>query len=365
MKFAIQFADIRSKLDLFTKLLIFVVLFPIPPLSSAHETKATVYEADCSIPKKLSKTRPQPEGPPVEVRIGVFFIDVKAINDVEQTFTTDVFHTLRWNDPRLSENSLGRSLENCELKRSEVWHPDLLSTNGLKGEKLLEDIVDIDRRGDVLYKQRFRHAEFFSDLDFRDFPFDNQTLQVSLVEFEHEKNQISFVIDREHIGIREELSEEGWSIELKEPVVTSEYIDSWNRLVTRIDFQLSAERDSGYYLWKVILPIALIVIMAWSVFWIDPSQIGAQIGISTATIFTLVAFRFSLGHLTPQVSYFTRLDKFVLLSTILVFIALVGAVVTAKCSFDGNQQLAKKIDRCSRVIYLIVFALIIMYSFFL
>ena len=60
-------------------------------------------------------------------------------------------------------------------------------------------------------------------------------------------------------------------------------------------------------------------------------QIGAQIGISTATIFTLVAFRFSLGHLTPQVSYFTRLDKFVLLSTILVFIALAGAVATVKC----------------------------------
>jgi hypothetical protein len=297
--------------------------------------------------------------------IGVFFVDIKEINDAAQTFTADVFRMLRWSDPRLSEKSLGRSLEDCEIKLSEVWHPDILSVNGLKAEKLLEDMVDIDRNGDVRQRQRFRSAEFFSDLDFRDFPFDTQVLYVRMIEFEHEKDQISFVLDREHIGMREELSEEGWDIEFKEPVVTSEYIDTMNRFMTRIDFQLSAERDRGYYLWKIILPIALIVIMAWSVFWIDPSQFGPQIGLSTATVFTLVAYRFSLGYLVPRVSYFTRMDKFVLLSTFLVFLALAGAVTTAKFYFDGKQDLARQTDKWARVIYMILFAIIILYSFLL
>jgi hypothetical protein len=57
------------------------------------------------------------------------------------------------------------------------------------------------------------------------------------------------------------------------------------------------------------------------------------------------------------------MDKFVLLCTILVFLALAGAITTSKLSFDGNQDLAKKIDRLSRVIYLILFAIIIIYSF--
>ena len=105
--------------------------------------------------------------------------------------------------------------------------------------------------------------------------------------------------------------------------------------------------------------------MAWSVFWIDPSQIGAQIGLSTATVFTLVAYRFSLGYLVPRVSYFTRMDTFVFLSTLLVFLALAGAVTTAKFAFDGKQHLAKRVDRWFRVIYLILFAIIIQYSFLL
>jgi len=364
LNLAVPLTNIRVQINVIIHLLVLIVILVIPSVSFAQETKVIEYEADCSIPKKLSKTRPHPEGPPTEVIIGVFFIDIKSINDSEQTFTADVFRMLRWNDPRLSEKSLGRSLEDCEVKRGEIWHPDLVGVNILKGESLLDDIVDITPAGDVRHRQRFRNAEFFSDLDFRDFPFDTQVLYMRVIELEHEKGQISFIPDREYMGMREELSEEGWDIEFNEPVITSEYVPSMGRFITRIDFRLSAERDSGYYLWKVILPIALIVIMAWAVFWIDPSQIAAQIGLSTATVFTLIAFRFSLGYLLPRVSYFTRMDKFVLLSTILVFFALAGAVVTAKCSFEGKGHLAKKIDIWARVIYLILFAIIFQYSLF-
>jgi hypothetical protein len=360
-----EFDEAPGKMNLFIKLLILVVLVVVPSLNFAQETKNSYDVADCSIPKKLSKTRPDPEGPPTEVRIGVFFIDIKTINDAAQTFTADVFHMFRWNDPRLSEKSLGRSLEDCEIKLSEVWHPDFVDVNMLRGDKLLEGFVDIETNGDVRYRQRFRSAEFFSDLDFTDFPFDTQILYVSMIEPKHEKDQISFIVDREFVGIRKELSEEGWDIKLEEPVVTSEYIDTINRFITRIDFRLSAERDRGYYLWKIILPLGLIVLMAWSVFWIDPSQIGAQIGLSTATVFTLIAFRFSLGYLFPPISYFTRMDKFVFLDTILVFFALASAVTTAKFSFDGKQDLANKMDRWLRVIYLMFFAVIIYYSFLL
>lgn len=221
MNLAVPPTNIRRKIKLIIHLLVLIIILVIPSLNSAQETKGTEYEADCSIPKKLSKARPHSEGPPTEVRIGFYFIDIKTINDAEQTFTADVFRMLRWNDPRLSEKSLGKSLEYCEIKLAEVWHPDLVSVNSLKGEKLLEDIVDVDVNGNVRYRQRFRNTEFFSDLDFRDFPLDTQTLYVSMIELEHEKDQVSFVLDREHFGMREELSEEGWDIEFNEPVITS------------------------------------------------------------------------------------------------------------------------------------------------
>jgi len=48
-------------------------------------------------------------------------IDVKEIDDLEQTFTVDVWFNETWNDPSLSEKTLGKSLEKCIYKANEIW----------------------------------------------------------------------------------------------------------------------------------------------------------------------------------------------------------------------------------------------------
>jgi len=60
----------------------------------------------------------------------------------------------------------------------------------------------------------------------------------------------------------------------------------------------------------MLLPLALIVLMAWSVFWIDPALLPTQIGVSTASVFSLIAFRFGTRDLLPPVHYMTRGDFF-------------------------------------------------------
>ena len=105
--------------------------------------------------------------------------------------------------------------------------------------------------------------------------------------------------------------------------------------------------------------------MAGTVFWIDPSEMAAQLGISTASVLTLIAFQFSLGHLLPRISYLTRADKFVLGSTILVFLALAEATITGRIAKSGRQELSLKIDRWSRLIYNVLFVVIIAYSLLL
>jgi len=109
--------------------------------------------------------------------------------------------------------------------------------------------------------------------------------------------------------------------------------------------------------------MCLIVLMAWAVFWIDPSQIGPQIGLSTATIFTLIAYRFAIALQLPRVSYLTKLDYFILLLTIMVFLALGEAVAASKISYDGNKELARNIDKYSRVIYIIALVIILLIMF--
>jgi hypothetical protein len=342
-------------MKLFLKLLIIVLLLAVPSSGFTQEA-VQADEADCSIPKEL---RAPLKGSPPEIKIGVFFVDVQTINDKKQTFSCNSIFQLSWNDPRISEQSLGRSIEYCNIAIDKIWYPDITPANMVKAD-IYRKNVDIDKKGNVVWTKRLRNAEFFFDLVFQDFPFDTQVLHIILGT----PDEITFAVDSEFTGIRKKLSLEGWDITLTEPVITSEQFKS-HGTIARLDFRLLAKRNPGYYLWKVILPLGLIVLMAWSVFWIDPSHIGPQLGLSTATVFTLIAYRFTLGFFLPQIAYFTRLDAFVLLATFLVFLALGLAITTSRLASKDKKDLALKIERISRVVYLVIFAFIIIYSFLL
>ena len=103
--------------------------------------------------------------------------------------------------------------------------------------------------------------------------------------------------------------------------------------------------------------------MSWLVFWIDPTQFGPQIGLAATAVLTLIAYRFLLGQLVPRISYLTRLDIFIMGSTILVFLGMVEAVVVARIA-QKQERLARRIDRMSRVGFPAAFVVVTWLAFF-
>ena len=78
---------------------------------------------------------------------------------------------------------------------------------------------------------------------------------------------------------------------------------------------MKIDRRPMYYILKVIVPLGLIVFMSWLPRWIAPGETGTNIGICTSAFLTLVAYLFAITVLLPRVSYVTRMDSFILLST--------------------------------------------------
>src|SRR5207245_10376622 len=109
---------------------------------------------------------------------------------------------------------------------------------------------------------------------------------------------------------------------------------------------------------KVILPLVLIVMMSWSVFWTDPTNSNTQFSIAVTSMLTLIAYRYAADSQLPRLPYMTRLDAFFLISTLLVFFSLVEVLVTT--ILDNNNQVAraKKLDRYCRVIVPMIFVIV-------
>ncbi|MFQ5790304.1 MAG: hypothetical protein ACE5JI_07465, partial [Acidobacteriota bacterium] len=127
----------------------------------------------------------------------------------------------------------------------------------------------------------------------------------------------------------------------------------------RFHYQFEAQRHTSYYMWKVIGPLVIIIFMSWAVFWIDPAQIGVQVGIATTAILTLIAFLFSLEARLPRISYLTRIDYFIFGSLTLVFLAFLQAILTCSLGLQGNIALARRIDVWSRLVFPLSFVLVV------
>lgn len=118
-----------------------------------------------------------------------------------------------------------------------------------------------------------------------------------------------------------------------------------------------AGRLRGYYILKIILPLMLIVGMSYLVFWLPLSQASTRISVSVTAMLTLIAYRFMIGGLLPKVSYMTRLDNFIMLSTVLVFGTLLVAGMTGAWE-ESKPDRASRLNRTALAGFPLLFLLV-------
>lgn len=309
---------------------------------------------DPASPQREMVTRPDPEGTPTEVSVGLYFLDVSQIDDVAQEFAADVVIRAIWTDPRLADPEAPPTRV---LPLNETWNPEVGFLNRRVVDLVLPQTVRVDPAGQFLYVQRAL-ATFAAPLDLRRFPGDAQELEVQLVSYRYTPGELDLRVDRTFTGSLEAFSVTGWQLELGAADAAPFVLPGVDLARAGITFRLRAQREQAYYLLTMFIPLVLIALMAWCVFWIDPSLLPSQIAISTASVFTLIAFRFSVSFSLPRISYLTVADQFMLAITLLVFTALGQAVLTGRLAKSGKETLARSLDRGGRWIYLAALAIV-------
>lgn len=317
----------------------------------------------CEVPAGLSLTRPDPEGVPTQVTVGVYLIDLRKLDDTEQAFDADFILLLQWRDDRLRGSETRPSLAGCSVEPGEIWNPSVVILNDRSLVGKLEAPLRVEEGGAVRYTQRYQ-GELTTPLDLREFPFDSQELRLELVAARYTPEEVEFVPNPEVGGRSEKLTIADWSVVGSGGVdLEPFFLVHQRRHIPRILYRLEVRRNRGFFVIKVLIPLALIVCMSWAVFWINPGYLPPQVGVSTSAVLTLIAFQFSLGYLLPRVSYLTRADRFVMGSAVLVFLAFGEALLTASLADRDQAELARRIDAKSRWLFPLGFLVVLVLSF--
>jgi hypothetical protein len=314
----------------------------------------------CTVPADLVTTRPNATGEPTPVRVSFYVLDIEAIDDAKQSVTIDFVMDLRWQDPRLGEISRNAGIP-CRFALDAVWNPAVQIFNQRRVWARLPAQVQVTSDGEVAYGQRY-YGTLASRLRLQAFPFDVQSLPINVVSF-LETTDVVLVFDDKNTGRDEVFSVAGWKVgrgdaKVYDYRVVSAHKGDLKRYFSRLDYTYEASRDVSFYSWKVVLPLTLIVVMSWAVFYIEAGQIGPRLGVATTSILTLIAFLFSLRGILPPVSYLTRMDYFVYGSLGMVFAAYLEALTTSNLALKKKYALALRVDRGARVLWPACFTLV-------
>ena len=304
----------------------------------------------CSLDTRPVDIRPKPEGPPTRVSVGFRLVDLTEVDDVKQTLEGDYAVRLTWQDESLS------GYAGCELPLDKVWSPGIAFFNSGRLHTSHPREVTVSAGGRVRYLQRY-FGSVASYHNLKDFPFDRQSFIITLAPVDLPATQVELVVDEEFTGIRDRLNISDWVVGSVRGYTEPRTFDAYNLVHSSYNFEIEATRITSYYVWKIFLPLVLIVIMSWFAFWIAPVNLPEQITLSSTSFLTLIAFLFATSSMVPKLGYFTRLDWFILGSTITVFLALLESVVTGILVSKGHVQQSLRIDYVCRGLFPLAFVI--------
>jgi len=299
-----------------------------------------------TIPVEVSGTRPTVDGEATEVTIGLYLIDVSAVNGADQSFTADLFVLQSWRDPRLE----GLSETTQRVPLDSLWNPRLQILNRRQIQTTFPDQAEVAPDGTVISRQRY-FGTFSAPLDLHDFPIDHQRFSIRMVVPGYGPDEVLLASAPD--GVAGGRRSESFSIadwDLGEVDIGPEpyRLTTGGREISGYILTFDGHRYLGFWAGKALISVSIIVAMSWIVFWIDPKFVAPRLSVTITSMLTLIAYRFVLEGALPRLSYLTRMDYFLIGATLLVLTTVIQVAVTTRAEDRDHGRKAQRINSHSR-----------------
>jgi hypothetical protein len=294
---------------------------------------------------------PPYHGQPLDIAIALHIVNIASINEVNEQFLMDAYLFARWIDPRLAYAPGGPNDGERNYAAGQIWIPQLEMINGASPRARGDVSIRVAPDGTVKYAERCK-VELSSRFALRRFPFDRQSLLIIIHPFLVDGPRVKFSLADHATWTASEFdsytSLAQWDLTAVEPQIRTAAMYG-GLSVPEARFEISVERRSSFYLWKVFLPLLLMVFLSWAVFWIEANDLSNQVQVAVTTILTVIAFAFAISVTMPRLPYLTYIDAFFLECYIYVFITVVELMtVHVTHRIERRRDVGLRIRRYSR-----------------
>jgi hypothetical protein len=222
-------------------------------------------------------------------------------------------------------------------------------------ERKSTPVDETELREGRCFRSRRLHSILRTSFNLRTFPFDQQSLVLVVTDEDFTAKQLHYegpVRAGLDDGVLHQLA--AWKVMPGlhfERMARAFPWDPGSPDYEYATFSVTVRRHVSFHLGKYFLPLLLIVIVSFAVFWIDPEDLASSVQVSVTCLLAAVALQLSEASELPDVSYLTIADRAFATSYVAIALAVLQVIYTNALVRRGSKEIAVRVDRWCRVAF--------------
>ena len=333
------------------------------PACGTSSMASAASAAELQTPSRPVAAASGTRGPKRRMRIGFYVNGVRGVDWMAESFLVDFYWWIRYPKPASDED---RKL----TEALEFVNGDLGIGAEILQHEVQERKIVPGPDGDEEYVAFRSIGRFYFHSDFSSYPLDRQRLPIVI---EHEvltTEELELVDDldsyrrsggpEDRWGLAPDMRVAGLLVERsRREFNTQEYRTNFGdptygdsaTSFARVTFTIETARDYGAYLIKILIPLLIILVLAYLVFFVPARELEVAVGLTVTSVLACIAFQLTVADDLPNIGYIVTSDRIFYLCYFLIMTAMAETVYTHNLEKRGRESAAARIEHWARYLY--------------
>lgn len=290
-----------------------------------------------------------PKGAEV-VTVGFYPMNIYNVDPASSTFVFDGYIWFRWKgdiDPTKTvefTNAVNKSSISKEL----LYEAPQTGKDGTKYQIM---------RIESAFLQPFSLAQF---------PLDKHALSITVEDSLNGKDQLVYVIDQADTSYAPGLTISGWKLNnWSHQKTIVDYASTFGDIgasqasqYARLTFNVNIARPESYFIWKLLLPLVVVLCGAWIALLLSPALTETRAALPASALLTTVFLQQGYTASLPETGGLVLLDEIYVVAYILIVLTLAHVIIKSRNIDEKTEaeiQVMRAKDMRSLVVQVIIF----------
>ncbi len=266
------------------------------------------------------------------VSVGIYITSIHDIDFKQKEYAITFWLWLKYKNP---DFDFMRNLEVPQAKTVE------------------KSFSSMDSSGERIYMQMKLQCVMKDSWRIGNFPFDHQTLRLSIENSQYDTRSLIFVADTVGNHYDPRFTLRGWSIDscnittgvkMYETAFGDESMAKPHTEYSAFRVRLIIQREAGGLFWKMFLGMYIAFLIAFTCFFIHADGIDSRFGLSVGSLFAVIGNKYIIDSSLPESSSFTLVDTLHGLTLFFIFSVITATAWSLKLVKENKADKAYRFD---------------------